>query len=85
MHNAVKHAQATRIDMVLTRDSENIRMEIFDNGNGFAFPAHPRGMGIRIMTWRAARIGATLAFEPMSPRGTRVTLEIARHPFDGNA
>jgi PAS domain S-box-containing protein len=85
VHNAVKHAQATRIDMVLTRDSENIRMEIFDNGKGFDFSTKTRGMGIRIMTWRAARIRATLAFEPMSPGGTRVTLEIARHPFDGNA
>ncbi len=85
VHNAAKHAQATRIDMVLTRDSENIRMEIFDNGNGFDFSTKTRGMGIRIMTWRAARIRATLAFEPMSPGGTRVTLKIARHPFDRNA
>ncbi|MEE4362806.1 MAG: cache domain-containing protein [Desulfotignum sp.] len=82
VHNAVKHAEATRIDIVLTSNFKNIRMEIRDNGKGGAFPTHTRGMGIRIMTYRAARIGGTLVFEPISTGGTRVILELDRHPFE---
>jgi PAS domain S-box-containing protein len=80
VHNAVKHAEATRIRMTLTSDAETVCITVSDNGKGFDFSTKTRGMGIRIMTFRAARIGGTLAFDPVSTGGTRVTLALARHP-----
>jgi signal transduction histidine kinase len=53
---------------------------VSDNGTGFDFSTKPQGMGIRIMTFRAARLGGTLAFDPVSSGGTRVTLLLTRHP-----
>jgi PAS domain S-box-containing protein len=83
VHNAVKHAEATRIHMTLTCDSKTVCITVSDNGKGADFSTTTQGMGIRIMTFRAARIGAALAFDPVSTGGTRVTLLLTRHPFDG--
>ncbi len=80
VHNAVKHAKATRIRMTLISDAEKVCITVSDNGTGADFSAKTQGMGIRIMTFRAARIGGTLAFDPVSTGGTRVTLVLARHP-----
>jgi PAS domain S-box-containing protein len=80
LHNAVKHSEATRIHMTLTSDAETVSITVSDNGKGFDFSAKTQGMGIRIMTFRAARIGGTLAFDPVSTGGTRVTLVLPRHP-----
>ncbi len=80
VHNAVKHAKATRIHMTLASDADLVCMEVSDNGQGFDWSAQTQGMGIRIMRFRAARIGGTLAFDPVSTGGTRVTLILARRP-----
>jgi len=79
VHNAVKHAEATRIHMTLTSDAATVCITVSDNGTGFDFSTETRGMGIRIMTFRAARIGGTLVFDPISSGGTRMTLMLARH------
>ena len=80
VHNAVKHAKASRIHLTLTSDAETVCIKVSDNGTGIDFSSKPQGMGIRIMRFRAARIGGTLAFDPVSTGGTRVTLLLARHP-----
>jgi PAS domain S-box-containing protein len=81
VHNAVKHSGATRITIFLTRDSATLCMGVLDNGKGF--DPRAQGMGIRIMTFRAARIGGTLAFDPELSGGTRVTLVLALQTCNG--
>ncbi len=83
VHNAVKHAQTTRIDIVLSSDSETVCITVSDNGQGFDVSTQTQGMGIRIMTFRADRIGGTLSFAPVSTGGTRVILNLGRPCFDG--
>jgi PAS domain S-box-containing protein len=82
VHNAVKHSGATGITIFLTSDSATLRMGVLDNGKGFDPRADTRGMGIRIMTFRAARIGGTLAFDPVPAGGTRVTLFLSLQPHN---
>lgn len=44
LHNAVKHARSSRLDVCLTREPVNLSLEVCDNGKGFdplaAYPGH---------------------------------------------
>ena len=62
--NAIKHGQAGRIELGLTRTPGGINLAIKDNGAGL--PARPQkkpGMGLRIMRYRAGTIGGSLAMQ----------------------
>lgn len=77
VHNAVKHASADRISIGLNRTGQTLCLTVRDNGRGLGRPsANPGGMGIRIMSYRAGRIGATLEFESPPGGGTWVRLEL---------
>jgi PAS domain S-box-containing protein len=73
LHNVVKHAQASRLDLRLYRSSNDIVLEIRDDGVGFdpttAFPGH---LGLRSMDERAAKLGGALAIHSSPGSGTRI-------------
>ena len=73
LHNAVKHAQAGRLDLRLYQSSDNIVLEIGDDGVGFdptiAFPGH---LGLRSMDERAAKLRGAMAIHSSPGGGTRV-------------
>ncbi|MHB8762747.1 MAG: cache domain-containing protein [Deferrisomatales bacterium] len=80
LHNAVKHANAQGIALGLEhRDGRGV-LEVTDDGVGLAAGAAGRGMGLRIMAFRAAMIGAELELGPGDPGGTRVRLTLKRDP-----
>ena len=68
--NAVRHGQATAIEIRLADSDEGIRLSVCDDGAGIA-PAEARGhgFGLRIMAHRARLIGATLAVRLRSDEG----------------
>lgn len=80
VHNAVKHSKADLIRIRLTNQPKTVTLTIEDNGIGLGSPkpapATP-GMGIRIMSYRASRIGALLGFEKSPKGGTLVRLELS--------
>ena len=72
--NAVNHGKASRITITLSGGgSAACLMTVLDNGSGMPQP-NPRhkGMGLRIMRYRADVIGATLTFENPPPGGTLI-------------
>jgi signal transduction histidine kinase len=76
--NAVKHSNAGEIVVSVAADDDDVILKICDDGVGL--PENPpggKGMGLRIMAWRASVIGATFNIERRSPRGTRVTCKLA--------
>jgi signal transduction histidine kinase len=77
IHNTIKHAHASRIDLSLRATSRGIRLEVGDNGGGFdataEFPGH---LGIRSMRERAAAAGGTFGVESSPGGGTRLEIEI---------
>lgn len=80
MHNIVKHAHATRIDLKLNCDQANvITLEIADDGVGFdsqaTFPGH---LGLRSMRERVMRLGGAFSVHSEPGKGTRIR---ARIPF----
>ncbi len=74
INNAIKHGQATKIILGFTSTNGQIILTIKDNGIGLK--AHgtqkPSGMGLRVMNYRAAMIGANVQVENPSDGGTLV-------------
>lgn len=81
--NALRHAQASEIDMQICENHGQLQLEIKDNGSGLAVDWRTSGhFGVVGMVERARGTGGLLVFEAMLPQGTRV---VANFPLDGNA
>jgi signal transduction histidine kinase len=114
--NAVRHGQARRVRITLTRAPDRLRLVVEDDGTGFpglvrsagtdrldehtleappdertpggpgggahARPHDNRGMGVRIMHYRARILGGALEIRPGTPDGTVVmcTVPVRRPP-----
>jgi signal transduction histidine kinase len=74
IQNAIKHAKAQHIEVILEQDSERLLLEVHDDGMGFAVNDPPDGMGLQIMQFRARIIDAELAIESRIEQGTVVRL-----------
>jgi PAS domain S-box-containing protein len=78
MHNVVKHAHATRIDLKLQCDqAQTFVLEIDDDGVGFdseaAFPGH---LGLRSMRERVMRLGGVFSVASQPGQGTHIRVQI---------
>lgn len=79
--NAMRHANSTRIEISLTSDAEAIHLLIEDDGGGLpAVDGRGAGMGLRIMSHRAAFVGATLFVESIPGSGARVICRLPIKP-----
>ena len=96
LNNAVKHAQASRVEVrlglaspppdVADADDFSISLMISDNGVGFSPENGQSGnMGLGIMHERAAAIGADLSIESQPGRGTKVTMNWTGKPGNRHA
>lgn len=71
--NAIKHGRAKNIEIRLEASKGGKRLRIIDDGEGRPpFYANGKGMGLRIMSYRADRLGATFSIRRREPRGTIV-------------
>jgi PAS domain S-box-containing protein len=74
--NARRHGMAQGIEVTLDIQPTSVRLAVLDDGIGFVPPsAHSPGMGLRIMQYRAAMIGARLSIGPGAHGGTLVACE----------
>jgi two-component system CheB/CheR fusion protein len=77
--NAMKHGRARQIEIELEETPERVLLTIKDDGGGFPAKASSgRGMGLRIMRYRAAMMGGTLEIKAEPNRGARVTCFVPR-------
>jgi len=78
LHNIVKHARADTVVLRLTRQKDEILLEIRDNGRGFdpasSFPGH---LGLHSMQERIAKVGGTLTIESKPGLGTCICAEVS--------
>jgi two-component system sensor histidine kinase UhpB len=73
--NAIRHANARQIELVLQSRPGRVRLQVIDDGNGRAFD-EMRGSGIRGMRERALQIGAKLHIDALPGRGVSVVLDV---------
>jgi two-component system, LuxR family, sensor kinase FixL len=73
INNSVKHGKAKRVTVSLTKAGDKAVLSIADDGSGFAKEG-PKGggLGLRIMNYRAQKIGANLELVAGEGGGTVV-------------
>jgi two-component system sensor histidine kinase UhpB len=69
--NVARHAHAQRVSISLTRDEQNICLQVHDDGHGFDVSQHS-GLGIVGMHERAALLGGTITIVSRPGQGTTV-------------
>jgi two-component system NarL family sensor kinase len=83
--NAIKHAEASQINVNLHQGKRDVRVTISDNGIGFNFsgpdqsPSHQYNLGIYNMRCRVDLLRGTLYFSSNQPKGTRLIIQIPLH------
>ncbi|GAB6191360.1 cache domain-containing protein [Desulfocastanea catecholica] len=70
--NAVRHAEAGSITIRLETVDGRVRIVVEDDGKGISPRNDAAGMGLKIMRYRAERIGAELTVQPGEEKGTQV-------------
>jgi PAS domain S-box-containing protein len=75
--NAFKHGKAKKVVIELKFEGERLTLRVKDNGIGFSQgKAKNKGMGLRIMRYRAGMLGGTLSVEANAGHGTRVICSV---------
>jgi signal transduction histidine kinase len=75
VQNAIRHGGADHIIIEMACRKATFSMSVTDNGSGFVPSGEYRGMGLRIMNYRAKLMGASLDIES-ADTGTIVTLKL---------
>jgi signal transduction histidine kinase len=82
--NAVKHGNATEIDISIKNYDERLVIKIEDNGTGFSEDwEKDRGLGVRIMQFRSRLIGANLEIENSEKLGG-AAINVTLYPVGSN-
>ncbi|WP_265595706.1 sensor histidine kinase [Verrucomicrobium sp. BvORR106] len=83
LHNIMRHARATRVQIHLTRESAMVEVSVQDNGCGFAFTAQKpgssangSGMGLSNLQRRAAKHGGRTLIDSTPGQGTHIRLRL---------
>jgi signal transduction histidine kinase len=72
--NVVKHAQAARVEVTVTRVGDVLRIAVTDDGRGGACPGE--GTGLRGLEQRAAAVDGTLSIDSPPGGPTTITAEL---------
>ncbi|MFT4416303.1 GAF domain-containing sensor histidine kinase [Fredinandcohnia humi] len=91
LQNTIKHARATKIEVLLSYQKEQIILKIKDNGVGFSlFQAMVKAQnkphfGILNMNDAAEKINATLQIDTKEGVGTDITLTVPKMGLEGGS
>jgi PAS domain S-box-containing protein len=79
--NVVRHARATRVDLLLNLFADRVRLTIEDDGIGFdpLSSARPSQMGLLGMRERCEMLGGRFNIERAPGFGTTLVVELPRH------
>lgn len=86
VNNAAKHARAKTVTIAVGSDARGIALDVRDDGVGIPDASDRReGMGLEIMAYRAALIGAELRVERAEAGGTLVHCRLPREERDAKS
>lgn len=75
IQNAIKHSEAKRILINLSKTREIVRVDVEDDGIGFDISLHPDGLGMRNMKNRTKMLGGSITWNSIGV-GTSVRIEL---------
>lgn len=76
--NVIKHAKADKIIIGINQQEDVVELTIQDNGIGYKQAVTSKGMGTRIMAYRASMIGASLEIRQNINGGTIVACHLPK-------
>jgi signal transduction histidine kinase len=76
LHNIIKHAQATEVQITLKYENEVLAIEVKDNGKGFDLSSARHGRGLDNMARRMAVLGGRRTQDSRPGGGTSVRIEL---------
>ena len=78
--NVARHAKASRVQIRLRAEGDEVVLEVEDNGRGITPEAlsSPKSLGLLGMKERAAVLGGEVTVEPGQQGGTKVTFRLPR-------
>ncbi len=79
LHNAVKHSNATHLNVLMNYNAGNFTLSISDDGNGFnleQLQASQAGIGLKSMQNRAALIGGQFSLQSSKNNGTSISIQL---------
>jgi two-component system, NarL family, sensor kinase len=82
LNNAVKHAQATEIKVIIGIEEQQLYLSVEDNGIGFDADEqkndkqHGKGLGLFNIENRARLLGGVLLFQKGKAKGSKITLTL---------
>ena len=84
-HNATEHGGARHVEINLEIDKDDTVLTVRDDGTGFKSQRESEGMGLRIMHYRAQRVGGSLTVQSQPGAGTTVSCRVPKVRHDGEA
>lgn len=76
LQNCIKHAQATKVDVIFESYGEQLKIMVKDNGTGFNTKKGKRGIGLKNIKSRLEKLNGTYTIESQVAKGTTVTITI---------
>jgi two-component system, NarL family, sensor kinase len=81
VNNAIKHANASQIRLVLDCTGEGVNMSVLDNGQGFDLGTvqrdYRRGLGLRNIESRLSVVRGQVTFDVAPGRGSQIHVRVA--------
>lgn len=74
VYNAIKHGRASRIIIDLSLTDGKMILRIIDDGCTISDISQAKGMGLKIMGFRAKKVGASFDILPNTGKGTTITV-----------
>ena len=77
--NVIRHAEATRVNITLDKEGDELVLTIQDNGRGITTDekSDPRSLGLLRMRERVNLIGGTIHFTGVEGKGTEITVRVS--------
>lgn len=77
LSNALKHAQASKVHVLLEFEPEVVQLLVQDDGQGFDSNGNHSGHGLNNMRQRAEELGGTYDLTSTPGNGTQVTVRLS--------
>jgi PAS domain S-box-containing protein len=85
IRNAIRHGKARRIAIHFKAGEDRMVLRVCDNGRGFpSRPPRIKGLGLRIMEYRAGALGGSVRVRRSHRGGTEVICSIPAPPADAS-